>query len=326
MATAPDYLANLEAKPGMKHFLLADSSPRSLLWMLSGLQQAAFAEEVLAHPGLLRPVSREAIVRLYQTCRVGSPDTALEVLGKWAQMHSDAEPQFRLDMHERNCMDYYVAADLLTRQRPSHLDLLDRDYLVLPDGGCCLPVAYILAAGHWRKGHTEEWIDKLTSHLKDGKVKGDRRVGWLLARAWVEEIRYAAMKDHCFPIHDFLVGRDWLEEACLTAQSEAVRLRAYKELAVRLAAEEQFETAHKQLEKAASRCSSVASVRNLAAWQQEIDQMAKSCSLMHKSHETAAQQAYWNEMRDRYRRAVHAGDQAEVSRYKLALSEAGVAL
>ena len=124
MATTPDYLANLEATLGMKHFLLADSSPMSLLWTLSGLQQAAFAEEVLAHPGLLRSVSREAIVRLYQTCRVGSPDAALKVLGKWAEMHPEAEPQFSADMHKHNCADYCVAAYSLAWQCPPHLDFL----------------------------------------------------------------------------------------------------------------------------------------------------------------------------------------------------------
>ena len=103
LAVAPDYLAQLEANPTTPHFLLratdsSDSSKnvleRSLLTMLSSSQQTAFAEALLARPALLGPASQAAIRQLYQSCLVAAPDTALQLFGKWAQMHPEAEPQF----------------------------------------------------------------------------------------------------------------------------------------------------------------------------------------------------------------------------------------
>ncbi len=325
MATAPDYLAELEANPDKKHFLLSDSSPISQMWMLSSSRHVPFVEELLVRPALLKPVSREAIIRLYQTCRFGCPDAALHVLGKWLQMHPETEPEFSPDAQNTTCMDYWVAASSMACQYPPHLNLLEHDYLALSDGGCCLPAAYILATGYSTKGRIGEWIEKLESKLKDEKLEGDRRVGWLLALGWAEEIRDAVATAHHVPIHHFLAGRGWLEEACLIAKSEPVRLRAYKELAVRLTGDEEFDAAKRLLERVGNRCSSPASIESLAKWQQEIDHVDRGNTQMQATREVVAQQAYWNNIRARYRAAVRTGDQDEVSRYKQAFSKAGVA-
>ena len=99
---------------------------------------------------------------------------------------------------------------------------------------------------------------------------------------------------------------------------------AYEELAVRLAGDEQFEAARKLLEMAGNRCSSKTSVESVARWQQEINHVAKSNTQSQKDLEVAAQKAYWDEIRARYRGAVRTGDREEVSRYKQALNNAGV--
>lgn len=285
----------------------------------------ALAKELLVHPALLQPVPRKTILGLYRAGLDSCPDTVLYLLGSWVQSHPQSEPDFNMGSQNASFKDYYEAAYSMVQRHPSHLAVLEREYLVLPDGGCCLPAAYILATGHFMKGQIEEWIEKLNSCLKDGKLKGDQRVTWLIARAWTEEIHYAAVTANQFPRHNFLAGRGWLEEASiLVGLSEAVRLRAYKELASKLATDQQFDAAKKLLKRAGGRCSSSTSIGSLARWQQEIDRMARDNVQTQTTREVVAQEDYWNDMRARYRKAIYAGDQDEIMRYKKTMSKAGI--
>ena len=137
----------------------------------------------------------------------------------------------------------------MVSQYPAHLDRFDQDYLILPDGQCVLGVAYTLAYGYWVGGRIEQWVDRLEARLADEQLTGDRRVNWLLARAQAEEIRRSPPYEHWLTVDRFLAGRGWIEEACLVAQSEPVRLRAYRELAARLTAEERLDAAQRMLDR-----------------------------------------------------------------------------
>lgn len=325
LALDTNYLAKLEANPNLAHFLLrSEATSLRLLVMLNSNQQTAFAEELLARPVLLQSASRDAIFLLYETGRIGSPDTMLHVFGKWSQSHPEAESPFCTDLFQSIGMDYYYAAYSVTWQYPPHADFLERSYLTLPDGGCCLPAAYILGTSYTMRGRAEDWIKTLDDQLKNDKRTGDQRASWLMARAWAEQLRHAGATGRYRPVHFFLAGQAWLEEACLTAQSEPARLRAYKELAVRLAGEEQFDAAKAQLDKAGNRCSSPDSAAKLAAWRHEIDGVSKTFTLLHNDMAEVGKKAYWNEIRTRRQQAASAGDQAAVSQYEEAMNAAGV--
>jgi len=281
------------------------------------------AAELLSRPGLMEGISLRRARELYRHCRIGAPDQAIELLGKWAQMHPDIEPVFS--------QDYYVdnrefPRDLCRKMfwecRP-HYDALEARYLVLPDGRCCLLTAYMLCYGYWEQKRIGEWIDKLDARLRDKGLAGDRRVNWLLARAQAEELRYSPPGRHWYTIDRSLAGVDWLQEACSAAESEPVRLRAYKELAARLAADQQPEAAREILAAAAARCSQAASTEQLADWRKQIDTLAKQYEKTQQEHEAAAQRAYVEALRRRHKRAVERGDQEAISHYEEVLTAAG---
>lgn len=52
---------------------------------------------------------------------------------------------------------------------------LEQEYLVLADGRCALPVAYICAYGYWDQERIGEWVTQLDVRLADDQLTGDRR-------------------------------------------------------------------------------------------------------------------------------------------------------
>ena len=166
-------------------------------------------------------------------------------------------------------------------------------------------------------------MDRLEARLADEQLTGDRRVNWLLARAQAEEIRRSPPYEHWLTVDRFLAGRGWIEEACLVAQSEPVRLRAYRELAARLTAEERLDAAQRMLDAAAGRCPSAESTTALAQWRGELDAQRQAVEERRARQEAAAQDAYRARLRTRYQRATDAGDAPAAARYKDLLSAAG---
>jgi hypothetical protein len=240
-------------------------------------------------------------------------------------MHPDAEPEFGASYME-NRQPFRDLVEAMVWQYRPHLDLLEEHYLEMPDGGCCLSVAYIVGYGHQIEGRIKEWIEKLETRLDDDAVTGDRRVNWLLARAHAEEICKSRGGRHFTTLHRSLAGQNWIEMACLAAQSEPVRLRAHKELAVRLVASERLEGARQWLDFAATRFSDAASTEAIAAWRQQIDEVAADFQQEHQAAEEAAQQAYIERLRQRRQRASDAGNNQMVGHYEQLLTAAGVTI
>ena len=87
-------------------------------------------------------------------------------------------------------LPYQLLADAMASQYPPHRQLLEQANLKLPNGGCCLPVAYILSYALLEEGQIGDWISRLKEVLDDGSITGDQRVEWLLARE-AEEVRRA---------------------------------------------------------------------------------------------------------------------------------------
>jgi len=295
---------------------------------LSSSQQAAFVEELLARPALLEAASLEDAIAYFRVCRIVAPDRALDLLGEWAQMHPDAGPELGAsDLYENRECYRLLATQMLLQYRP-HLEMLKQHYLDMPDGSCCLPVAYGLAYSYWADGQIREWIATLDGRLEDEALVGDRRVNWLLARAQAEEIRRTRPARYAYTLDRFLAGRRWLDTACLTAQSGPVGLRAYKELIVRLTTRRKLESALELIDAAAARFSEPAAAEVVAGWREEVprivDQLQQEIETERQQRAARAEEAYAQTLKERYQRAVAAGDEAGVSRYRRLLSNAGV--
>jgi len=295
-------------------------------WFLESLPSSrhkTLLAELLARPGLLESASQSRASEFYRYCRVGAPDQALEFFGAWARMHPDAPPEFGPEFYKGNRALFREASARMVWEYRPHLDALETRYLELPDGRCCLPVAYTLSYGHWAEGRIGEWIGKLKARLDDEKLSGDRRVNWLLARAQAQEIRDSRPDRYCLTFDRTLAGLGWLQEACLVAQAEAVRLRAYKELAVRQAARSRIEAARSTLNAAAKRCTAPELAETLAAWRQELEQLAGWFEKLQQDLAAAARQHHIDILRGRLRRARDRDDQAAAARYEQLLTDAG---
>lgn len=295
----------------------------AFLESLSTARQKEWVEQLLAHPALVEQCPARTAANLYRRCRIGAPDEAITLLSQWARSHPDAESVFAAEYYKTNRDLFRDLSGRIVWDYPPHLEALETRSLELPDGRCCLPVAYTLAYGYWVQGRIRAWIDKLEARLNDETLTGDRRVNWLLARAQAEEIRRSQPGRQWLTVERLLAGEHWLQEACLVAQSEPVRLRAYKELATRLAAEERLDRARKMLDSAATRCTAASSAETVAAWRKQLDQLADSFDKHHQELDAAAEQAHIEILRQRYRRAVDRGDQEAASRYEKLLNDAG---
>lgn len=301
------------------------SSTSWLTFCLDASQHASWAAELLARPALLQEVSPEAVARLYRHCRIGGPDQALQMLGAWARVHADVEPGFSMKFYQAERHRFRDLASRIIWDYRSHFDLLEDQYLELPDGGCSLTVAYTLSYGHWEEGRLLEWIDKLESRLEDDQLTGDRRVNWLLARAQAEEIRRGRPNRRWFTVERFMAGKGWLQEACLVAQSEPTKLRAYKEMVVRQAAGGQFEAARHFVQMAQERLTSPTSQEALASWVREIDGLVAKAELDRQRQKDRARQAYLETLERRLRRVEERGDQQKAARYAELIARAKAA-
>ena len=181
VASDASTLARWEAEPGTNpehwqvHWALLES--------LDVTRHKNWAQLLVAHPALLQDCANWAAASVYSRCRFGAPDEALQVVGLWAQLHSDESPVLAVDFYLANRRVYRELSRQMVSQYPAHLDRFDQDYLILPDGQCALGVAYTLAYGYWVGGRIEQWVDRLEARLADEQLTGDRRVNWLLARA-----------------------------------------------------------------------------------------------------------------------------------------------
>ena len=109
---------------------------------------------------------------------------------------------------------------------------------MLRDGRCALPGSLCALVCPLDGGDFGGVVKhELEARLEDAQLTGDRRVNWLRgqARSWAQPAPLPA------PIGRFLAGEGYLEEATLVAESEPQRLRAYQELAVRMAAYERID-------------------------------------------------------------------------------------
>ena len=314
LAIDPDYLASWSGlqPPQTGHALW--QGPR-LVELMDSAQQTACLRGLAARPDVLLGQGGLWTVDLFWGCRFGSPDTAVEFLGTWAQLHPDAEPSFG-DAYDILHLRYRRLADAVMWQYPPHGQQLEEQYLVLPDGGCCLPLAYILAHGYREKGRLGQWIDKLEARLDALPAVGDVRVNWLIARAMAQEIRGGRPERGGLPLGRVLAGRGWLEEAMLAAQSEPLRLRVHKELAVRLADRGRLAEAAAVLQQAASKFTAPSSQEALALWQQQLAQLAVQLKEKSEVAEAQVQEAYVQQLRGRLQRAQQRDDSQAAARYE----------
>lgn len=296
------------------HFPLETLRLKQCLALCSSSQRTACLDRILAEDGVIRSARS---LRFYSFARLGDPERALDLVGASMQLgtefrHHTYGPALagnRRNYWAWNRSRYRLLAAAFVWEHPSSLQQLEDKYLEMADGSCCPPVAYTLAYGYLLQGKIEEWIDLLDTTLDDNSLTGDRRVGWLLARAMAEEIRRGRASRHAFSRERPLAGRAWLDEARLIAESDLVSRWALKEVVARSAASGQWEAVKELIGQATSSTDQ----QERTAWQAEIDAWEVDAVESQKQRRVETRQAYLNELKRRRQRRVDAG--SDVSRY-----------
>jgi hypothetical protein len=277
---------------------------RELVWqevrLLDSAGRRALFQTLMTRPALLVRLPRNTIGKLTAFCRAAAREEVLDVAGGFAQAHPYLEPAFALkpDQYGFQGLAKLILQDL------EQLPRLEERYLVLPDGQCSLTMACTLLYVYWGEGRVDEWIAKLDARLADPSTTGDKRVNWLIARAQAEEVRGSRPGRGLWAQERLLAGQSWLEEACLVAQSEPMRLRGYRELAARMVGNEDVAGATKLLDTAAKRFSQPKSTAALAQWRTEIAAVDQQVHQQKTEQETTGQDAYHQALERRRARAA----------------------
>lgn len=306
-----EFLESVENAKGIHPYL---DEAEDTVECLTVAQRKQFLETVLSHPKLLDPLQIKQAVDVYRSFRMGTPEEALDVFGLWAQRHADYESRmpdhssfYGFDYHNRKA--YRLMAICVAKQLPEHSDRLRDEYLELEDGGCSLPVAYILAFSYLGRDRFEEWTELLDSKLAEETLTGDRRANWLLARAMAHEMRLGQRTLYGNPWPRAMNGRGWIDEGLIFAETDAIRERLVKELAGRLVSVGRYDQARELINEKAPNAIAA------PVWRDAIDRFETDVVKEQEAEEAVAKQAYIDRLKERRSRAATQGDDAATARY-----------
>lgn len=286
--------------------------------MLNSSQRGALLNLIQSQPTLLDVVDPRRFAAFYGAYRLGNPDGALQLAGLWATRHADIVCAMPTGgSFDTDCRAAYRRLALfVTQQMPEQAGQLQSQFLVTPDGRCCLPVAYTLALSYLSQNNLAQWARYLNSQLQNSTLTGDLRVNWLLARAFVQEIRQSQPNvsldsEVYYRVTD---SSAFIAQAIQSAQSPAVKVRASLESAGRLMATGQFDAATAMLNPLMN---SVPADQQaiLTTWLNQIAALQAAQANAATNQTAAAQQAYLTTLRQRRDQASAQGDTLSVNRY-----------
>ncbi len=178
-------------------------------------------------------------------------------------------------------------------------------------GDCNLAVANILAFSARRQGHSRALRVRLKQMLDDEQLTGDRRVPWLLARAYAEEV---FIDDP--PRPNF--GLRYVEEAFAAAESPQYRFWALEEMVARLVSVDRGQQAKSLLDSVSAQFTAPEQQAAIATWRARADELTTYYVLVRDeaAHSTAGRDTYVKQLRRRLAKAQARGDDAAVARYQ----------
>ncbi|MEZ6049205.1 MAG: PA14 domain-containing protein [Planctomycetaceae bacterium] len=297
---------------------------------MTSSQRQSFLEILLSRPELLDAFSAFRMMYVYKSYRFGAEDVALDVFGTWAHRHANLEPDFPLgpflyksnqgvDLENREA--FFHMASPVTQELPAHADRLQDEFLEMPDGSCCLPVAYTLGYSYLSRNNLTAWTELLENKLANESLTGDQRAGWLIARAHAHEIRLSTRNPFVMPHSRPLDARDLLETAILEAEDPELKFILNKHIAIRLTAAGLFDEARSILDEATN-LAPVERLGEIATWKASIDKLEALQMERQTSQAATANQAYVEKLQARLVKAQARGDDVAVQRYQALISAA----
>jgi hypothetical protein len=203
---------------------------RQISELMTTPQRQKFLQALLDNPKFIAALRLQQVRRLHQYFYPGNDERAIELLGPWLHAQSDlVAPAFLAQSRPVNGEFQTLADDVA--MLPTGAAYLRDKLVARPDGSCCLLAAFLSAYLGTYESDREAFINFVDKRLANLDLGGDRRVGWLIARAAAEGLRSNK------PRHLYMIttaGWPWLEEAMDAAESEPVKLLVARHQAVRL--------------------------------------------------------------------------------------------
>jgi hypothetical protein len=116
----------------------------------------------------------------------------------------------------------------------------------------------------------DDWIVRLDQILADPSLTGEKRINWLLARAYAEEIRSGPPGRGAWRMPELAFGDGWLKEALIVAETGSSRTRVEQELVARMVARGNVDQASHEIDALASNPDADLAQR-LADWRNIIE-------------------------------------------------------
>jgi hypothetical protein len=322
--TSANYITATVGPPVQLHPFLKDSDGPASAMTTSNRE--TFLNLLLQNFTLLDVLDARLMVRFYESFRFGTPDKALDVVGAWAARQADFACEVSTDRAFNGDVRDSLAlmAILTTQQFPDQALRLQNEFLQLPDGRCCLPVAYTLTLSYMGRGKAADWMAFLDGKLADPTLGGDLRVNWLIARAQAEEFGTSPQHyPYNYPIPGSLplAGRRFLDQALQAAQSGPVKLRVAREIVGRLAWSRQFQAATDLLQQVGTSLPDDQKPA-LTALQQQFAGFVTAQSQALQSRAATANQAFLSTLKARQAQAARQGDTDAVNRYNALINAA----
>ena len=215
---------------------------------------------------------------------------------------------------ERNSAPFDAIGRWLTGPYFTDTEALWGNRLARANGECDVAVAYLTAhaaAYDHRMRHLKE---RLNSTLAAEDLTGNRRAGWLVARAYA-----AAILPDGIPLP--VRGLPDLEEAFLAAESPAVRFWVLEELVAVWASIGETDRVREAIQGFGQQGLGETELSALAAWQQQADALAVYYADDELRQRTAQRASHRTSLEVRLKRAETNGNQAEASQLHSLLSQ-----
>jgi PA14 domain len=306
-----------------------------LVECLTHEQRLAVVDSALKNPDLVNSQPWLVARQFFMNYRHDAPDKALDVLGRWMVAHADDGPEFGGNFFKLNLYQYRLLADALFFHYPEHGKQLELNYLTTKDGRCVLPVAYTVAYGHrirdvdynspayvqQKHGNFEQWIEKLDDQLADVSVAGETRINWLLARAQAQEIMLGPKDRHAFDQPNLSMGREWIDEAQLVAESDATRVRLAKEWITRLTWMGQTDQALLEVNAIGQSTTDPAVRTAVDGWRTAVEQRAEALAEKPAEERRLAAEMYRRHLEEFRDTAALRGDTVGADQYQRFIDE-----
>jgi len=297
--------------------------PGSPLWawqrtveLMNSQQRSEVLKAYQNDPQVMQALSLFTMSRLFLLFRAGAEPETIDLAGQWMQSHNPVEPVFTVEPFLDNRAQFYNFGDALAFVYPAGRKQFEDKYLALPDGRCCLGVAYCLAYAYAYVNDLDTWTGKLDARLADKQLAGDQRVDWLLARAQAEELRGDSGARWIYFPERYEAGWGWLDEASLAAASEPVALRVFREKLARTVNMNWRLRLPDLVQDAERRFTAAESKAALKEWKASADEVARAFDAMPAARAQEALAAHKSELTRRMQMAADRKDQSSVERYQ----------